>query len=160
MAITVRRAECTRPYPVERAIRCANPLSALTRSLRLSVGPWFTQVFKEMYLDAVGEARDSPRRNAHQGMWHKHVFNQGTDREIEVQNTDSQPVAAVHFAQGSEELFRWFCGVSGARRKCQCHHVESNGLWSVSVHPRPQSRPAGCTFQMNLACLEVSLERG
>ena len=37
-----------------------------------------------MYLDAVGEARDSPRRNVHQGMWHKHVFNRDTDREIEV----------------------------------------------------------------------------
>lgn len=42
------------------------------------------QVFKDMFLDAVGEARDSPRRNVHQGMWHKHVFNEGTDREIEV----------------------------------------------------------------------------
>ena len=41
-------------------------------------------MFKQMYLDAVGEARDSPRRNVHQGMWHKHVFNRDTDREIEV----------------------------------------------------------------------------
>ncbi|CAN0371596.1 unnamed protein product [Ectocarpus fasciculatus] len=37
-----------------------------------------------MYLDAIGEDRNSPRRNAHQGMWHKHVLNSGTDREIEV----------------------------------------------------------------------------
>ena len=42
------------------------------------------QLFKNMFLDAIGEARDSPRRNAHQGMWHKHVLNQDTDREIEV----------------------------------------------------------------------------
>eukprot|EP00903_Cladosiphon_okamuranus_P013391 g12479.t1 len=41
-------------------------------------------LFKNMYLDAIGEDRDSPRRNAHQGMWHKHVLNQDTDREIEV----------------------------------------------------------------------------
>lgn len=43
-----------------------------------------TKVFKNLFLDAMGEDRDSPRRNAHQGMWHKHVFNEGTDREIEV----------------------------------------------------------------------------
>jgi len=41
-------------------------------------------VFKNLFLDAIGEDRDSPRRNAHQGMWHKHVLNEGTDREIEV----------------------------------------------------------------------------
>ncbi|CAN0241563.1 unnamed protein product, partial [Hapterophycus canaliculatus] len=42
------------------------------------------QLFKNLFLDAIGESRDSPRRNAHQGMWHKHVFNRDTDREIEV----------------------------------------------------------------------------
>ncbi|CAM9775545.1 unnamed protein product [Ascophyllum nodosum] len=41
-------------------------------------------LFKNMYLDAIGEDLASPRRNAHQGMWHKHLFNEGTDREIEV----------------------------------------------------------------------------
>eukprot|EP00903_Cladosiphon_okamuranus_P012811 g11973.t1 len=41
-------------------------------------------LYKNMFLDAIGEARDSPRRNAHQGLWHKHVLNQDTDREIEV----------------------------------------------------------------------------
>ncbi|CAM9938935.1 unnamed protein product [Ectocarpus sp. 6 AP-2014] len=41
-------------------------------------------LFKNMFLDAIGEDRNSPRRNAHQGMWHKHVLNSGTDREIEV----------------------------------------------------------------------------
>ncbi|CAN0409767.1 unnamed protein product, partial [Discosporangium mesarthrocarpum] len=40
--------------------------------------------FKEMFLDAMGESRDSPRRNVHRGMHHKYVFNKGTDREIEV----------------------------------------------------------------------------
>ncbi|CAN0014246.1 unnamed protein product, partial [Sphacelaria rigidula] len=45
-------------------------------------------VFKNLFLDAIGERRDSPRRNAHQGMWHKHVFNEGTDREIEVMLCD------------------------------------------------------------------------
>eukprot|EP00752_Nemacystus_decipiens_P006352 g5726.t1 len=41
-------------------------------------------LYKNMFLDAIGEARDSPRRNAHRGLWHKHVFNQHTDREIEI----------------------------------------------------------------------------
>ncbi|CAN0212970.1 unnamed protein product [Pylaiella littoralis] len=41
-------------------------------------------LFKNMFLDAIGEDRNSPRRNAHQGMWHKHILNEGTDREIEV----------------------------------------------------------------------------
>lgn len=41
-------------------------------------------MFKSLFLDAIGEDRDSPRRSAHQGMWHKHVLNEGTDREIEV----------------------------------------------------------------------------
>lgn len=44
----------------------------------------FEKIFKNMFLDAIGEDRNSPRRNAHQGMWHKHVLNNGTDREIEV----------------------------------------------------------------------------
>ncbi|CAM9620288.1 unnamed protein product, partial [Ascophyllum nodosum] len=42
------------------------------------------QVFKNLYLDAVGEDAESPRRNAHRGMWEKYVFNENTDREIEV----------------------------------------------------------------------------
>ncbi|CAM9266786.1 unnamed protein product, partial [Hapterophycus canaliculatus] len=41
-------------------------------------------IFKNLFLDAIGEERNSPRRNAHQGMWHKHVFNENTDRAIEV----------------------------------------------------------------------------
>lgn len=44
----------------------------------------FSQLFKNMFLDAIGADMASPRRNAHQGMWHKHVLNEGTDREIEV----------------------------------------------------------------------------
>ncbi|CAN0040100.1 unnamed protein product, partial [Ascophyllum nodosum] len=52
-------------------------------------------VYKNMFLDAVGEDPDSPRRNAHQGIWHKYVLNEGTDREIEVFLLDERYDRAV-----------------------------------------------------------------
>jgi hypothetical protein len=35
--------------------------------------------FKEMFLDAVGEPHDSPRRGATRGLWYKYTLNEGVD---------------------------------------------------------------------------------
>eukprot|EP00611_Tribonema_gayanum_P005967 TRINITY_DN151_c0_g1_i3.p1 TRINITY_DN151_c0_g1~~TRINITY_DN151_c0_g1_i3.p1 ORF type:complete len:494 (+),score=147.18 TRINITY_DN151_c0_g1_i3:660-2141(+) len=41
--------------------------------------------FKQLFLDAIGEAADSPRRNVHRGMWGVHTLNRGVPgREIDV----------------------------------------------------------------------------
>ena len=67
-------------------VAVCRPLSCLSARLSSASRASCHQVYKNMFLDAVGEDPDSPRRNAHQGIWHKYVLNEGTDREIEVTN--------------------------------------------------------------------------